>query len=54
MSELVKVLHVEDDPEILEISGMALTLVGGLDVLQVDRGEKALDHSPGTSGRERD
>ena len=43
MSELVKVLHVEDDLEILEISGMALTLVGGLDVLQVDRGEKALD-----------
>ncbi len=43
MSELVKVLHVEDDLEILEISGMALSLVGGLDILQVDRGEKALD-----------
>ena len=43
MTELVKVLHVEDDPEILEISGMALSLVGGLDIVQVDRGEKALD-----------
>ena len=43
MTDLVKVLHVEDDPEILEISGMALTLVGGLDIVQVDRGEKALD-----------
>ncbi|MFT6676395.1 MAG: CheY-like chemotaxis protein [Sulfitobacter sp.] len=43
MSELTKVLHVEDDAEILQITGMALTLVGDFEIMQVDRGEKALD-----------
>lgn len=43
MVQLQKILHIEDDPEISEITGMALELVGGLTLLQADRGEKALD-----------
>ncbi|GAA6164760.1 response regulator [Pelagimonas sp. KU-00592-HH] len=43
MSELTKILHVEDDPEILEIAEMALGLIGGFEIVQADRGEKALD-----------
>ncbi|WP_372886683.1 response regulator [Shimia sp.] len=43
MTELTKILHVEDDPDILEIAEMALGLIGGFDVTQADRGEKALD-----------
>lgn len=43
MSELEKILHLEDDPEILMITGMALELIGGFTILQVDRGEKALE-----------
>jgi len=43
MAELTKILHLEDDPEILQITGMALELLGGFIIEQVDRGEKALD-----------
>lgn len=43
MIELTTILHVEDDPEILEIADMALGLVGGFEVTQADRGEKALE-----------
>jgi len=43
MAELDKILHIEDDPEILQITGMALELLGGLTIEQVDRGEKALE-----------
>lgn len=43
MAELDKILHIEDDPEILQITGMALELLGGLTIKQVDRGEKALE-----------
>lgn len=42
MSELTTILHVEDDLEILEIADMALGLIGGFEVTQADRGEKAL------------
>jgi CheY-like chemotaxis protein len=42
MAELKKILHVEDDAEILQITGMALNLVGDFDIMQVDRGDKAL------------
>ena len=42
MTELTKILHIEDDPEILQITGMALELVGGFTIQQADRGEKAL------------
>lgn len=42
MIELTKILHIEDDAEILLIAGMALEMIGGLTILQVDRGDKAL------------
>lgn len=42
MTELTKILHIEDDPEILQITGMALELIGGFTLRQADRGEKAL------------
>jgi len=43
MTELTRILHVEDDLDILEIADMALGLIGGFEVTQADRGEKALD-----------
>ena len=43
MTELTKILHIEDEPEILQITGMALELVGGFTIQQADRGEKALE-----------
>ena len=42
MFELTRILHIEDDPEILLITGMALEMIGGFTIIQVDRGEKAL------------
>jgi CheY-like chemotaxis protein len=42
MTELTKILHIEDDNEILMITGMALEIIGGFTIMQVDRGEKAL------------
>ncbi|MDG1168823.1 MAG: response regulator [Sulfitobacter sp.] len=42
MTELTKILHLEDDHEILQITGMALEMIGGYTILQLDRGEKAL------------
>jgi CheY-like chemotaxis protein len=42
MIELKRILHIEDDAEILLITSMALEMIGGYTILQVDRGEKAL------------
>ncbi|SFE84938.1 response regulator receiver protein [Sulfitobacter brevis] len=42
MEDLNRILHIEDDPEIAQITGMALELIGGFTLLHVDRGEKAL------------
>ena len=42
MSELTKILHIEDDAEILLLTDMALEMIGGFTIMQVDRGEKAL------------
>lgn len=47
MSELPKILHVEDDPDIREIALMALEVVGGLDVEQCVSGADALERAPG-------
>jgi CheY-like chemotaxis protein len=47
MSELPKILHVEDDPDIREIALMALEVVGGLDVEQCASGADALERAPG-------
>ena len=43
MSELTKILHVEDDEQILELSEMALSLIGGFEVAQAPLGETALE-----------
>jgi CheY-like chemotaxis protein len=42
MSKILKVLHVEDDPDILEIANLALADVGGMTVLQCSDGPTAL------------
>ncbi|MBD3680032.1 MAG: response regulator [Rhodobacteraceae bacterium] len=42
MPSLRKILHVEDDPDILEIAHIALADVGGLEVLQCASGHEAL------------
>jgi CheY-like chemotaxis protein len=42
MSEQPKILHVDDDPDIREISRIALELVGGLEVVQFASGQEAL------------
>lgn len=42
MEKLTKILHIEDDPAILEITDIALTVIGGFQVEQADCGEKGL------------
>jgi two-component system, OmpR family, response regulator len=42
MPELRTILYVEDDPDIREIAGMALSHVGGFDVTLCESGEAAL------------
>ena len=42
MSKLPKIMHVEDDPDIREISMIALNTVGGLEVVQFASGQEAL------------
>lgn len=42
MSELQKILHVEDDPDIQAIVAMALQVVGGLTVKTCSSGAEAL------------
>ena len=63
---MIKLLHVEDDPDILEIAEMALSLSGEFDVSQCMSGEEALNYvetntpdvilldmmMPGLTGRE--
>ena len=43
MSELKCILHVDDDGDILELSKMALELVGGLEVHQCRSADEALE-----------
>ena len=43
MSELTKILHVEDEGDIREIANMALELIGGFTVAQAELGTVALD-----------
>lgn len=42
MSGQLKIVHVDDDPDIREISRIALELVGGLEVVQFASGQEAL------------
>lgn len=44
MQDLKCILHVDDDTEILELTNLALGLVGGFEVHQFDKGEDALKH----------
>lgn len=45
VTKKLRILHVEDDPDILEISRLALVDVGGLDVLQFSSGRLALNEA---------
>lgn len=42
----IRLLHVEDDPDILEIAELALEMAGGFEVLQCDNGADALVQAP--------
>jgi CheY-like chemotaxis protein len=42
MADLNKVFHVEDEPDILEITRLALTMVGGLELEQFSNGNDAV------------
>ncbi|WP_417280541.1 response regulator [Celeribacter sp.] len=46
MRELNRIMHVEDDPDIREITRMSLELVGGFDVVQFKCGKDAIDSLP--------
>ena len=43
MSELKRILHVEDDPSIQAVAKVALEAVGGFEVLSCAGGQEALD-----------
>jgi CheY-like chemotaxis protein len=47
---MIKVLHVDDDTDILEITKMSLELAGDIEVVQCESGEQALrtvqDYTP--------
>ncbi len=43
MTELKRVLHVEDDPSIRMVAGIALEKVGNLEVLSCESGQMALE-----------
>lgn len=43
MSELTKILHVEDEADIREIANMALEMIGGFEVLQAESGAAAVE-----------
>ena len=42
----IRLLHVEDDHDILEIAMMSLEMAGGFEVLQCDNGTDALAQAP--------
>lgn len=46
MDELNKILHVEDDPDILEISLLVLEGIGGFTVKQCSSGKESLAVAP--------
>lgn len=39
----LKILHVEDDPDILEIAKLSLETIGGFEILQCSSGKRALE-----------
>lgn len=44
---MIKLLHLEDDPDIQEITQMALDMTGRFTLLQCSTGEEALAQAPG-------
>lgn len=46
MSELKRILYVEDAPDIQVIAKMALETIGGFEVLMCSSGAEALQHAP--------
>lgn len=46
MTQFTKILHVEDDPDIREITYIALADLAGFEVLQCASGQQALDQAP--------
>ena len=46
MGKLNKILHIEDDPDILEISLMVLESIGGFTVEQCSSGKDSLTKAP--------
>ena len=46
MAELKKILHVEDDLDILEIARMSLEVIGQFDLMQCSSGKEALKTAP--------
>ena len=47
MSELKRILHVEDDPSIQAITKLALEAIGGFEVLSCGSGNEALEQVQG-------
>lgn len=47
MSELRRILHIEDDPSIQSVTKLALEAVGGFEVLSCSSGAEALSEAPG-------
>ena len=47
MSELRRILHIEDDPSIQSVTKLALEAVGGFEVLSCSSGAEALREAPG-------
>lgn len=47
MVENPNILHVEDDADIREIAKLALEMIGGLTVTQVETGSQAVTDAPG-------
>lgn len=47
MTELKRILHVEDDPSIQAVAKVALEAVGGFQVLSCGSGQEALDQVQG-------
>ncbi|MEI4469962.1 response regulator [Frigidibacter sp. MR17.24] len=45
MTELRKIMHVEDDPDIQEIAAIALEMIGGLEIVQFSSGAVAIERA---------
>ena len=45
MTELVRILHVEDDPDISDVVKLSLTVLGGYEMEQYSSGSDAVEHA---------